>query len=184
MIPVEDQRRLLELLRGGSASRDEALRELFERTRERLYSLALRMTGRADLADDAVQETFVDVLRAHSSFRGDARLTTWLFRVAVRAATRVAARGPCRSEPLPDELPSPTGDPSVRGERADAVARVLRAMSALPAPQRAVLALNALQDLPQTEIATILGVPEGTVYSRLHHARERLRQSLSEQQRS
>ena len=54
----------------------------------------------------------------------------------------------------------------------------LEDLRSLPAPQRAVLALSALQDLPRVEIAAILGVPEGTVHSRLHHARNRLRERL------
>ena len=187
MIRPEDEARLIAGLRGDATTRDEALRELFELTRTPLYSLALRMTGRADLADDAVQEAFVDLLRSRSAFRGDARLTTWLFRIVVRAATRVAARSRGAHEPLPEELGAASGpstgasdDPSTRGERREAAARILRAIRSLPAPQRAVLALSALQDLPQVEIAAILGVPEGTVHSRLHHAKKRLRERLEQ----
>ncbi len=179
MIRADDDRRLLEGLRGSRESRNEALRDLFQETRASLFALALRMTGRADLADDAVQETFVDLLRAHLTFRGDARMTTWLYRIAVRAATRVAARNRARSESLGAEPPSSLDDPAMRGEQRDGAARILRAIASLPAPQRAVLALSALEDLPQTEIARVLGLSPGTVYSRLHHARERLREALA-----
>ena len=180
MIADADEARLLKLLAGGAADRDRGLRELFERTRGPLYALALRMTGRADLADDAVQETFVDLIRSHGTFRGDARLTTWLFRIAVRAATRVAGRA--RSSSLdPDELQeaaSDAADPAEKREQRESAQRILRAIRSLPAPQRAVLALGALQELPLTEVAVVLGVPEGTVHSRLHHARKRLREAL------
>ena len=179
MIERTDETRLLELLRGTAAERDEGLRELFTRTRDSLFALTLRMTGSADLADDAVQETFIDLMRAHASFRGDARLTTWLYRIAIRAATRVAARNRSRAQGLPAGLASSNDDPAVRGEQHDGAHRILRAIASLPPPQRAVIALSALEDLPQTEIAKILGLSSGTVYSRLHHARERLRQALS-----
>jgi RNA polymerase sigma-70 factor (ECF subfamily) len=69
------------------------------------------------------------------------------------------------------------GAPEALAQR-EGAARILAAMSRLPAPQRAVLALAALDDLPQTEIAAVLGVPPGTVYSRLHQARERMRKAL------
>jgi RNA polymerase sigma-70 factor (ECF subfamily) len=62
----------------------------------------------------------------------------------------------------------------------EGAARILAAMAQLPATQRAVLALAALDDLPQTEIAVVLGVPPGTVYSRLHQARERMREALEQ----
>ena len=178
MISADTQARILELLRGSKAQRDRGLQDLYTELRAPLYSLALRMTGRADLADDAVQETFVDILRASNSFRGDARLTTWIFRIAVRASTRVASRARAKAGDLPDDLPSAGSDPALTTEQLDGAARILRAIASLPAPQRAVLALSALDGLPQVEIASILGVPEGTVYSRLHSARAKLRELL------
>ncbi len=136
------------------------------------------MTGRPDLADDAVQETFVDVLRGADGFRGDARLTTWLYRIAVRAATRVSTRARRRSAPLPEELAVGTDGPPEALAQREGAARILAAMSRLPAAQRAVLALGALDGLPHTEIAEVLGVPPGTVYSRLHQARAEMREAL------
>ncbi|QDU65370.1 RNA polymerase sigma factor [Engelhardtia mirabilis] len=179
MIDLVDEARLLTLLRGRGAEREAAVRELFELTRTSLFGLALRMTGRPDLADDAVQETFVDVLRGIAGFRGDARLTTWLFRVAVRASTRVASRARGREEVLPDDLDAGSRDPSHSATQRDSAARILRAIAALPAPLRAVVALSALEGLAQTEVAQVLGIPSGTVYSRLHEARARLREALS-----
>ncbi len=182
MIPHAESQRLIAQLRGSRSERAAALRELFESNRASLYGLALRMTGHPDLADDAVQETFVDVLGGIDGFRGEARSSTWLFRIAIRAATRVAARAKPRAGTLPDELPNPRpgkdDDPSDLAARRETAARLLAALAALPAPERAVVALSALDDLPQTELATILGVPEGTVHSRLHRARERLRAAL------
>lgn len=182
MISATDETRILEQLRSGD--RDAAMRELFESVRGPLFGLALRMTGRPDLADDAVQETFVDLIRSLDGFRGDARLTTWLFRVAIRAATRVASRASGRTETLPEELDVPDRDGPDHGgaattvEQRDSAARILAAIADLPAPLRAVFALSALREVPQTEIAVILGLPEGTVHSRMSKARARLREVL------
>ena len=183
MIDADEERRLLALLRGSRRDRERGLRELFESVRQPLFGLALRMTGRPDLADDAVQETCVDVLRGLPGFRGDAKLTTWLFRIAVRAATRVAARAGARigsrRAALPEDLVDPARGPSQEATQLDSAARILAAIHALPAPQRAVVSLTALEELSQTEVADVLGIPVGTVYSRLHDAREQLRRSLA-----
>jgi len=178
LIGPEQETRWSAALRGGRRERERALSELFEGTRESLYGLALRMTGRPDLADDAVQETFVDVLRGLHGFRGDTRLTTWLYRIAVRAAARVSGRARHRDAPLPDELAAGTGEPAEALTQCEGAARILAALAELPATLRAVLALAAQGDLPQTEIAAVLGLPPGTVYSRMHQARERLRKVL------
>lgn len=178
MIDADHERRLLEQLRGGRRERDRGLRDLFESLRQPLFGLALRMTGRPDLADDAVQETFLDVLRGLKGFRGEARLTTWLFRIAVRAALRVAARSRGKTEPLPEELADRGAGPAESAARADAASRVLAAIATLPPAQRAVVSLMALQELSQVEVAEVLGIPAGTVYSRLHEARARLRERL------
>ncbi len=182
MIERADELRLIAELRAGGETRERALGALFELTRTSLYSVALRMTGRPDLADDAVQETFVDVLRGIEGFRDEARLTTWLYRVAVRAAARVAARARNRHAALPEELPDVSAsarEPAESLARREGAARILAAIAQLPPPQRAVVALAAVEDLPQVEIAAVLGIPAGTVYSRLHQARERLRELLA-----
>ena len=178
MIASHDEARILALLRGPAPDRERGLRELHEHTRKALFGLALRITGRPELADDAVQEAYVDVVRGIGGFRGEAKLTTWLYRITLRAAMRVAARGHRKVEALPDELVDRRAGPAASAASRDSAARILAALAALPAPQRAVLALNALKGLPQTEIAQILGVPEGTVHSRLHAAREQLRRTL------
>lgn len=179
MIAAEDEERLLSLLRGDSKAREAGQRELFELTREGLFGLALRMTGRPDLADDAIGETMLDVIQGLKSFRGEARLTTWLYRVAVRASLRVAARARDRTVELPSGLVSSVSGPAQSAERRDEAERILAAIAGLPPRQRAVVALSALEELPLTEVAAILGVPEGTVHSRLHAARERLLERLA-----
>jgi len=171
--------------RGAAAERARAFDELFRALREPVLSLALHLTGRRPDAEDALQEAFLDVHRALDRFRGEARLSTWVYRIALRAAIRVRAR---RREEARSGAGRPQGDPSAAGGEvegpgtggeADMLARleagrVAAALDRLPAEQRAVLSLFALRGLGHREIAEILGVPEGTVWSRLHAARRRL----------
>ncbi len=179
MIPPEVEEELLVQLHGRRRERREGLDRLFELARPELFALALRMTGTPDLADDAVQEAFVDVLGGIAGFRGESRLSTWLFRITVRAAARVASRTRGRAEVLPEDLATSDSGPSDAAEQRDAAVRVLRAIAKLSTAQRAVVALLALDGVSQAEAAEVLGLPVGTVYSRLHEARSQLRATLA-----
>jgi RNA polymerase sigma-70 factor (ECF subfamily) len=175
--------------RGGADGRERAFDELFRALREPVLALALHLTGRRADAEDALQEAFLDVHRALDRFRGEARLSTWVYRIAVRAAIRVrarrreaghlaGARERGQERGAGSAHPPSGAEPSTGGE-ADAHARieagrVAAALDRLPAEQRAVLSLFALGGLGHREIAGILGVPEGTVWSRLHAARRAL----------
>ncbi|MCY2959358.1 MAG: sigma-70 family RNA polymerase sigma factor [Planctomycetota bacterium] len=196
MIEPSVEARLVADLQGRDRrARDRALDELFGLVGRPLFQLCLRVTCRPADAEDAVQETFIDVLRGVDGFRADARLTTWLFRVAIRAALRVKSRGE-RGERVSarafddvemEERAAPaTGgerDPATLAAEREGAARVLSAIARLPAAQRTVLGLAALDELPRAQIAEILGVPIGTVDSRLHAARDTLRAELERGQR-
>lgn len=173
--------------------RSAARAEAFSRLGEPVFQLCLRVTCDPADAEDARQEAFVDILRALSSFRGEARFSTWVFRIALRAATRVRSRRRRHDESRVDwtELivnePASGAvgdesrgqeDPSRELERREGALRLLAAISRLPFAQRAVLALAALEDVPRAEIAEVLGIPLGTVDSRLNAARESLRREL------
>lgn len=192
MIDLELETRLVaDLRKGDPIARKAALGQLFEHLGRPLLQVCLRVAGNRTAAEDALQETFVDVLRALPTFRGEARFSTWIFRIAIRAATRVRNRRGREDErglstPELVELDqlhaSVTGRPEVEpssiAEQRESAARLLAAIASLPAPQRAVLGLAAVAGLAQTEIAAILGIPVGTVYSRLSAAREQLRAAL------
>lgn len=191
MIDLAVETRLVAQLRGRDArARERALSELFELVGRPLFQLCLRVTCDPTDAEDAVQETFVDVLRGIEGFRSDARLSTWVFRIAIRAALRVRSRRTKRSaftsmhgdDPDAKDALDVEGrgvDPSVLAQEREATAKILAAIDRLPVAQRTVLGLAALDEMPQTEIAAILGVPVGTVYSRLNAAREQLREELA-----
>jgi RNA polymerase sigma-70 factor (ECF subfamily) len=160
-----------------------AFATLVERHERRVYNLALRMTGREEDARDAAQDAFLTVLRKLSSFRGEAAFTTWLHRVTVNACydlLRKRQRQPMLErgggdDDLPHLEPPPAPD------HADDVGLsidVQRALMKVPEDFRAAMILHDVHDLPQEEVAAILGVPVGTVKSRLHRGRVALAKAL------
>lgn len=158
------------------AERDTAFAEIYRAYAPKVRGLCtLLLRGRGEI-DDAIQETFIAVAGALHNFRGDARLATWIFRIAVRTALRVAGRTRVH-EPLAEEPAAPTAD-------LETSRRLRSAMAELPAEQRAVLALFSIEGLRHGEIADILGIPEGTVWSRLHAARKRLAVLLDDLRRA
>jgi RNA polymerase sigma-70 factor (ECF subfamily) len=153
--------------------RAEVVRELFVAHRRRVFALCLHITGRRAEAEDALQEAFLAVHRALAEFRGESSLSTWLYRIAIRTAFAARARRkPAR--PLPDDLTDASPGPDrLAGARLEA-ARLLAAFDALNADQRTILSMFAVEGLRHGEIAEVLGIPEGTVWSRLHAARRAL----------
>jgi RNA polymerase sigma-70 factor (ECF subfamily) len=173
LTPAEEEALISRLRARTAPEREAAFSSLFKRLREPVLALCLQMAGSRGDAEDALQETFIAVHRLLPDFRGEARLTTWIYRIAVRVALRIKCRvrwtQPLGNEPHPS---SERLDDEV-GARREANA-TLAAMARLPAQMRAVLVLFALDGMPHKEIADVLGVPEGTVWSRLHQARKRL----------
>ncbi|MCL2540842.1 MAG: RNA polymerase sigma factor SigM [Nocardioidaceae bacterium] len=166
----------------------EAFATLFARHRERLWAVALRTTGDPELAADGLQEGMIAAFRRADSFRGDARVTTWLHRVVVNACLDLLRRRSVRrTDPLPDDTdrldrlgggdrvrPGEASDPAdlqVRRERRDLVqAALLR----LPDEQRAAVVLVDMEGYPVAEVAVMLDCAVGTVKSRCSRARARL----------
>jgi len=153
------------------------LDQLFRTERERLLALGLQLTGNPAMAEDAVQEAFLLAHRFAGSFRGEAAASTWLYRITIRAATKLRERE--RSVKRRERRSAETAARSdERDEMRDRVIALYRAMEDLPEDQRTALAMLSLRGLPASWIAEILGVPEGTVYSRAHAARRGLREKM------
>lgn len=136
-------------------------------------------SSRAD-AEDALQEVFLAVYRALPGFRGESRLSTWVYRIAIRVAFRLKARrsrSRSREEQLDSSVATPlTEDPVAHHARSQ---RLTSALSRVSAEHRTVITLFALEGMTHKEIAEVLNVPEGTVWSRLHIARKRLAAELA-----
>jgi len=164
----------------------EALGVLFERYRHMVYNVAYRITRSHHDASDVTQETFIKVFKSISRFRGESNVETWIYRIAVNSAlNHLRKMGRRKEEPLDDvpevEIP-PTerssDDPERYLERREIRRAISQAMRKLSPEHRAVVVLHDVEGLTHAEISKILGCSEGTVKSRLHYARRKLRRIL------
>jgi RNA polymerase sigma-70 factor, ECF subfamily len=125
--------------------------------------------------EDACQDVFVAVYRSLARFRGEARLSTWIYRIAARGAGRAVQRRRLQAMIstllMREPAPAPTADPSERTARLQLLDDMIGRLSP---KKRLVLVLFEIEELPVDEIAKIAGCPENTVWSRLHHARAEL----------
>jgi RNA polymerase sigma-70 factor, ECF subfamily len=142
---------------------------------DRLFSLAFRILRDVETANDATQEALVTIWRELPALRDVNRFDAWSYRIVVNAAYREAKRA---RRPPPTLLPWPSPvDRDLVGSVVDRD-QLERGFRRLPTEQRAALVLQHYLDLPLPEIAEILGVPIGTIRSRLHYARDTMRAAL------
>jgi RNA polymerase sigma-70 factor (ECF subfamily) len=122
--------------------------------------------------EDACQDVFIAVYRSLDRFRGAARLSTWIYRIAARGAGRAMRRRKMRAllATLLQQEPAPPPDPDP-SERSARLAVLDDLLQRLSPKKRLVLVLFEIEELPVDEIAKVAGCPENTVWSRLHHAR-------------
>lgn len=147
-----------------------------------LRALAYRLLGDADRMDDALQEAYVRAFRALPRFRGESALGTWLYRIAYNACLDELAR--VRDGEVPLLEAAQREDPA--GDVHDAVGwreELAAALAALPPAERAAVLLVDAQGFDYRDAAAVLGVPEGTVASRLSRARRTLRRVLDDDMR-
>lgn len=155
-----------------------AFEELVRATHRPIYSLVYRIVGNAEDAADVTQEVYVRVWRGLRSFRGEANLATWLYRVSANTALTFVKRRSRTGIPVePEELPEvPTSDGS--DARADADL-LQRALAKLTPAARAVVVLKDVYGWSCEEIANEMGTTEGAVKVRLFRARQRLADELA-----
>lgn len=158
---------------------EEAFEALVRQHREAIYRVAIRMTHRHEDADDLVQETFLRAYASFRRFRGEASTVTWLYRIVTNLALNLLRRRSRfqRAAALFRRDWEAVAPPSVEQDETRRAVQV--ALETLPPPQRIVVVLFDVEGLSAAQIAEILDIPEGTVRSRLHHARRHLRRQLS-----
>lgn len=165
-----------QLLRAHLAGDPDAFGALAHRHSARLFAVAMRTLGDREEAADAVQDALIRAFRKADTFRGEARVSTWLHRIVINAcldrARRQAVR---RTVPLPEHEPADTRDALVDRER---TLDVQAALAGLPSEQRVAIVLVDLQGMPVAEAAAVLGVPAGTIKSRCSRGRARLSLTL------
>lgn len=140
--------------------------------------MALRLVGDPDDARDVTQEVYLRAFRGLDGFRGDARFSTWLYRItANRASTHLRRRRRHRHSELPDEICAP-GDTDGPQHTVDLREDLVRAIAELPVKLRSVVVLRDIYDFSHAEIARELSISESAAKVRLHRARQRLRSDL------
>ena len=174
---------LAPLVAAAKAGSQEAFEALVKATHPGTYTLAYRLMGNEEDAHDVVQEAYLRAFRSLKRFRGDARFTTWLYRITANcAATHLKGRQRHRHDVLDGEESlldaRPEADPETRLGGADDRRALQAALAALPPAMRAVVVLRDIYDLPHEAIAAELGISEGAAKVRLHRARKRLRERL------
>ena len=160
------------------SGRSEAFDELVRRHAPRLHAVASRVVGREE-AHDVVQEAFVAALRALGSFRNEARFTTWIHRIVLNCCYGQLRRGGRGGLELPADAEDGRPGPADAAERRDLRAALERALSRIRPEFRETFVLVEFGDLDHAQVAEVLGVPVGTVKSRMSRAREALRAHLS-----
>jgi len=189
LVPVESDRPVLSIAPlGADAIAERALvlaaqggdnaafAGLVHRHQRRAYAVARAIVLSHDDAEDAVQEGFLHAFRALERFRPEQAFGAWLHRIVANAALDIARRKKVRdADELPETLSSPHHDPA---ESAELRSRLASALSTLGERQRAVIVLHDVEGYKHAEIGTLLGIPEGTARSDLHHARAHLRRLL------
>ncbi len=159
----------------------EALRALVGRWQPRLVRLAWRLTLKREAARDIVQDTWLSIVRGLNRLDDPARFRMWAYRIVRNKCADWTRRRAVQREAvvhLCDEAGANARERSSQADPGDEVARLREALSGLAVEQRAILSLYYLDGMCIMEIARVLGVPRGTVKSRLYHARGRLRADL------
>jgi len=179
------------LCRRIAARDDAAFDVLVARYQARAYRLAWSLLRDVEDARDASQEAFIRIWEAAERFRGDARFSTWFYRILVNVCldhkrrgrwwTRLVSRDTDREgdESLVERQPAPGPDPGDHASEAQTMARLWTAVHQLSAQQRAAVILYAQEHLSTAEIADVLKVAEPTVRVHLHRAVAALRKELA-----
>jgi RNA polymerase sigma-70 factor (ECF subfamily) len=172
--------------RAASGDRD-ACRELFERYRNMAFRVAIQIVGNEADALDVLQEGFIKAFQGLSGFLGESGFKTWFLRIVSNTALdalrtrRIRKAASLDEDDRPVDLRNPRDPrPAEAMSREELGGRLRRAIDELPPAQRSVFALYAAGELTYGEIAEIVGVPIGTVMSRIHHARRQLHDSLAD----
>jgi RNA polymerase sigma-70 factor (ECF subfamily) len=174
---------LVERFRGGDRG---AFTEIVVRYQDRVYTLCVRWLNDVETAEETAQDVFLALFRSLAGFRGEARLSTWIFKVTLnhcrnrrlhrtrRAWGRHEPLGPTDGETPERQIASdgPGADAGVDAKEAQAL--VTAALERLDEDHRQILLLRDVEDLSYDEIADILELPRGTVKSRIHRARAEL----------
>jgi RNA polymerase sigma-70 factor (ECF subfamily) len=176
VIDLTQRARERELVLAAQAGEEVAFAELVRTHERRAYAVARSIVLTHEDAEDAVQEGFLHAYRALYRFLPDQAFGAWLHRIVANAALDITRRRKVRdAEVLSETIASPFRDPAESSELRQRLDVALRGLSGR---QRSVIVLHDIEGYKHSEIGKMLGIPEGTARSDLHHARARLRDVL------
>jgi RNA polymerase sigma-70 factor, ECF subfamily len=179
----EDRRLISETLNGTPA----AFGDLVRRYQDRLFNSVVRVVDNPDDAQDVVQDAFISAYQSLASFKGDAEFFTWLYRIAFNTAVSLRRRkratisletGRDGDAVIDPQDPSSEAHPGAALERSEDETTLQTALNRLSGEHRIVLVLKDIEGMKYEQIAEVVGVPIGTVRSRIHRARLELRELL------
>lgn len=181
----------LALIRRCKRGDDAAFRALMERYQRQVFGVAFAMLEERQEAEDLVQDAFIRVYQGLGGFKGDSSFRTWLFRIVRNLCVDRLRSRRSRGAALGEEQDLADVEPELErvdeGRRegpVDALLRrelgeqILAGLEKLSEAHREILVLREVEGLAYEELAKVLGIPKGTVMSRLHHARARLQREL------
>jgi RNA polymerase sigma-70 factor, ECF subfamily len=182
--PEADETEVLELARRGDS---QAFGALVERYQRRVIGVAQAIVHNQDDAVELAQETFIRAYENLAKFESRSSFSTWLYRITAnlaidfrrREGRHIVLRGEDADTEI-QRLPSPRGDSFQETARAQLSGRINEALKELTPEHRAVILLREVEGLSYDEISDVLQVPRGTVMSRLHYARGRMRAILKD----
>lgn len=174
-LPEDDRDVVARCLAGERA----AERELFRREKVRVHATLYRILGTNKEIDDLVQETFLEVFRSLGSFRGEAKLATWIDRICVRVAYRSFGR---KRPVLLDVTPEIGDDPETerRAQAREGVRRLYAILATMSPASRIAFALHAIDGRPIAEVASLLGTAVVTAKLRIWRARREITRRAAE----
>jgi len=176
VIDLTQRARERELVLAAQAGEEVAFAELVRTHARRAYAVARSIVLTHEDAEDAVQEGFLHAYRALDRFLPDQAFGAWLHRIVANAALDITRRRKVRdADVLSETIASPFRDPA---ESSELRRRLDSALRGLSGRQRSVIVLHDIEGYKHSEIGKMLGIPEGTARSDLHHARARLRDVL------
>ncbi len=165
----------------------DAFGEIVRRWERKIFALCFGMLGREDEAKDAAQEAFISAYKGLASFRGDAKVSSWLHRIAVNKCLTTKRRSKTRNEEFIDDdeasdaktlVASPKLSPLRTTESLERMDLVRRAVNALPADLRQIIVMKEFEEMTFQEISEALEMPLSTVKSKLYTALKQLRMKL------
>jgi RNA polymerase sigma-70 factor, ECF subfamily len=168
------------LLRRCMSNDPDAYNKLFAQYNRRIFNTAYRILGEESSAEDALQETLLNIYRGVSSFRGDSKVSTWISKIAINVCLGMLRKGKIRQcSELDDESvgelqadSTPCVDPLAYTSREELRSFVREAFSRMPEKQSIVVQLHDMEGNTIQEIAKIIGCPAGTIKSRLFYGRQ------------